>query len=499
MDTYIAAVDLGASSGRVLLARYGSAQETLGVEEIHRFANGFVHRNGHDCWDLEDLVSQITYGLEKIIDSGIVPASVGIDTWGVDFVLLDADGKVLGAPVSYRDHRTDGVMEEVFRTVPRTEIYRRTGIQLLQFNTLYQLVALRKENPEWLSRAETLLFIADYLHFRLCGAKTCEYTNASTSQLLGLEDNTWDFALLDQFNIPARWFLPLTQPGTEIGEWVSRNGSRVKVITPPTHDTGSAVLAAPLQDADSVYISSGTWSLMGVESDKPFNNARALAANITNEGGADHTYRVLKNIMGLWLIQRVREAFPAFSFADLVTEARQATPLRYLINPNDDRFLNPPSMVEEIRAFCRETGQGAPGSAGEIARCVFESLAFLYRKTLGELEAITGKRFARIHIVGGGCQNAFLNQLSANFCQLPVLTGPVEASALGNITCQMRALGLLPDRHAIRRLIAREFSGSTLQPEPDPSGSIEQHWLRFQDLCRHIPAESHQTHEGAVS
>ncbi len=499
MELFVAAVDLGASNGRVLLARHAATQETLDIEEIHRFENGFVHRDGQDCWDVDNLVAQINAGLEKIIDRGVTLTSVGIDTWGVDFVLLDAQGQLLGQAVAYRDHRTDGLIDDVARVIPRAELYARTGIAFMQFNTIYQLVALKRENPHWLPRAETLLLTADYLHYRLCGVKSCEYTNASTSQLLSLESDTWDFELLEKLGLPARWFQPLSQPGSEIGEWVSRSGQRVKVITPATHDTASAVIAAPLEDEHAVYISSGTWSLMGIESRVPYNDARALAANFTNEGGADGTYRVLKNIMGLWLIQRVRDAFPALSFADLALQAESATPFRYLINPNDDRFLNPPSMLEAIQDFCGETGQGEPHDAGAVARCVFESLAFLYRRTLDELSSITGQSYAQIQIVGGGCQNGFLNQLCADFCRLPVHTGPVEASALGNITCQLRALGRLADRAAIRQLIRKEFSGQTLYPRVENSGLAEPHWRRFQNLCQHIPAEQQPTMEGAAS
>lgn len=497
--TCVAAVDLGASSGRVLLGCFDSVLQTLQIEEIRRFDNGFVSRAGHDCWDVDRLVTEIQRGLDEILARGIVPSSIGVDTWGVDFVLLDAEGNRLGEAVAYRDHRTDGMMHEVFRAMPRAEIYRRTGIQFQQFNTLYQLAALARENPEWLPRVRSLLLMPDYLHYRLCGVRSCEYTNASTSQLLNLDTHDWDEELIKLINIPRHWFLPLCEPGTTIGEWVSDGGDQVKVIAPATHDTGSAVLAVPLEDETSVYISSGTWSLMGVEHNTPCRDEAALAANITNEGGVDGTYRVLKNIMGLWLIQRLREAFPAYSFADLVREAQVAPPLRYLINPNDDAFLNPKSMVDAIQTFCRTTHQGEPNTVGELARCIFESLAFLYRRTLDELETLTGKRFARIHIVGGGCQNDFLNQLCANFCGLPVHTGPIEASALGNITAQLRGLGLLADRKRIRDLIRRSFPGSIILPETDPHNHIEPHWQRFQNLLERQPAEPQTTPEGALS
>ena len=489
MDVFVAAVDLGASSGRVLLGCLGSMRDTLKLEEIHRFENGFAENNGYDCWNVEHLITQITLGLESIIDRGISLASVGIDTWAVDFVMLDDQGNLLGLPVAYRDHRTDGVMEDALRTVPREEIYQRTGIAFMQFNTLYQLIALKRKNPDWLSRVHTLLLMPDYLQYRLCGERSCEYTNASTTQLLSLKTNSWDEELLERFGLPSHWFLPLVQPGTEIGTWISKTGRKVRVITPATHDTASAVLAAPLEDEDSVYISSGTWSLMGIESRVAYCDPRALAMNITNEGGVDGTYRVLKNIMGLWLIQRLRDSYPSLSFAELAKQAEESAPFAYLINPNEDRFLNPPSMTHAIDEYCRETGQGKPHTVGEYARCVYESLAFVYRQTLDELSFLTGRQYKRIHVVGGGSQNDFLNQLCANICQLPVHTGPVEASALGNMACQLQALGYLANRKAIRVLIQREFSGKTLQPDLEKLESIERHWQRFQRLSQCCPAQ----------
>jgi len=506
MGVEVVAVDLGASSGRVVLARYcggaGDEAGSLALQEVHRFENGFVQRNGHDCWDLERLVCEIGFGLEKALAGGARPASVGIDTWGVDFVLLDAEDRPLGDAIAYRDHRTDGVMEQVFARVPRAEIYRRTGIQFLQFNTLYQLAALQGSDPELLARARTLMFVPDYLHYRLCGAKSCEYTNASTSQLLNLETGNWDTDLLLQLDLPATGLQPLCAPGTALGEWISREGHRLQVIAPATHDTASAVVAVPLEDRppykDSLYISSGTWSLMGIESGTPFNDAHALAANFTNEGGTDGRYRVLKNIMGLWLIQRLRDAFPHLDHAELVAQATHA-PSGSLIDPNDARFLNPPSMVDAIRAFCVETGQRLPQSAGEFARCVFESLACLYRQTLEELQAVTGRAFHRIHIVGGGSQNTFLNQLCADFCGLPVLAGPVEASALGNIGCQLRALGHLADLAALRTLVRHNFAGQNLNPRAETRQATEAQWRRFRDLGSPSPAASHRTPEGVVS
>ncbi len=483
MQTYVAAADLGASSGRVLLACHDSASGALSIEEIHRFPNGFVHRNGHDCWDVETLLAQIEHGLEKIIARGIVPASVGIDTWGVDFVLLDAAGQLLGEAIAYRDPRTDGVPAQVFKALPWEALYARTGIQYMQINTLFQLVALTQANPQWLAHAHSLLLMADYLQYRLCGAKSCEYTNASTTQLVDIASGNWDYELIALLGLPPHWFQDLCQPGTRIGEWVSHSGECVALITPATHDTASAVLAIPLEDEGSVFISSGTWSLMGIESCRPYHDARAMSANFTNEGGVDNTFRVLKNIMGLWLIQRLLDAYPTTTFADLVQEAGAACPMACLINPNDARFLNPPSMREAIRNYCEETQQGTPKTIGEFARCIFESLAFSYRQTLAELSTITGQTFARIHIVGGGSRNSFLNQLCADFCRLPVLAGPAEASALGNITCQLRALGKLADRKAIRQLIRNQFAGEHALPRAQVSDLADLHWHRFLTLC----------------
>jgi rhamnulokinase len=483
----------------VLLARHDAERETLAVEEVHRFANGFVHRDGHDCWDVDALVTEINAGLEAIIERGITLASVGIDTWGVDFVLLDADGKLLGQPIAYRDHRTDGVMARVFETIPRAELYARTGIQFLQFNTIFQLAALKRESPAWLPRAHTLLLMADYLHYRLCGVTSCEYTNASTTQLLNLETGDWDDTLLDALDLPRHWFQPLTKPGTAIGHWQSKSGAKVAVITPATHDTGAAVVAIPLEEGTpSAYISSGTWSLMGIESRRSYSGAQALAANFTNEGGVDGTYRVLKNIMGLWLLQRVRDAFPTLSFAELVQQAEAAPALRFLIDPNDDRFLNPPSMLHAIQDFCSETGQAIPESAGEVTRCILESLAFSYRRTLHELHTLTGESFEQIHIVGGGCQNRLLNQMCADFCNATVHTGPIEAAALGNVTCQLRTLGKLADLAAIRHLIRKEFTDEIYRPDATSAAFADAHWTRFKDLCSAPRAKTPSNTEGAL-
>jgi rhamnulokinase len=494
MTTYVAAVDIGASSGRIMVAAYDEMRRTVQMHEACRFENRIHQRQGRDCWDLDGLYRNILAGLGKIEQDGIDLDAVGVDTWGVDFVLLGRDGQPVGEPVSYRDHRTDGAMEAVHATIPPDEIYFRTGIQFLQFNTLYQLYALLRERPDWLAQVEHLLMIPDYLHYRLCGTAACEYTNATTTQLVNVYTGDWDRSLLARLGVPPHWLSRPVQPGTVLGHWMTPKGRAVKVIAPATHDTASAVAATPLFDERTAYISSGTWSLMGLESQYPMNSRAARACNLTNEGGVDSTFRVLKNIMGLWLIQRVRDELGRYSFADLAAAAETAEPFRYLVNPNDDRFLNPVSMIDAIRAYCRETGQGEPQQPAELARCVFESLAFLYRRTVADLEQVANRKIERIHIVGGGCNNRLLNQLTADFCQLPVDTGPSEASALGNICYQLIGLERLADLDEVRQMIGRTFCGERFLPRQAFSVPGEAAWRTF---CRLDPIRhaSQHTHE----
>ena len=306
---------------------------------------------------------------------------------------------MLGLPVAYRDDRTDGVPEKVFKLIPKEEIYSNTGIQFMKFNSLYQIKAIIDQNPEWLPQVDKLLLIPDYLHYRLTGKYSCEYTNASTSQLLNAQLRDWDPALEKVLDVAANWLQPITQPGTVLGKWTSPSGHHVKVIPPATHDTGSAIVATPLSTENSAYISSGTWSLVGVESKTPVTNPEALAANLTNEGGVEGTYRILKNVMGLWLVQCLQKEFCNLTFADLASLAENAEPFRYLINPNDDRFLNPASMREEIQAFCAETNQGVPTKPSELTRCVLDSLALYYRLVFEEVESVMERPIDSVHIV----------------------------------------------------------------------------------------------------
>lgn len=481
MSINIAAIDLGASSGRVMLAKYNEDSKLISLKEVHRFPNGMIRKSGFDCWDLESIFENITYGLNLIDSNGIQLDSIGIDSWGVDFVLLDKSGNMLGLPVAYRDERTNGVPEKIFSLISKENIYASTGIQFMKFNSLYQIKAVIDQNPEWLPRVDKLLLIPDYLHYRLTGKYCCEYTNASTSQLLNARNRDWDLELEAVLGVAANWLQPITQPGEVLGEWISPSGKAVKVIPPATHDTGSAIVATPLSSSKSAYISSGTWSLVGVESHYPVTTKEALKANLTNEGGVENTYRTLKNVMGLWLVQGLQKEFQNLSFADLATQAEDAEPFKYLINPNDDCFLNPDSMVAAIQAYCEASHQGKPTLPSELTRCVLDSLALYYRVVIDEIEEVTGRPIDTIHIVGGGSKNRLLNRLCADICQREVITGPTEASALGNIGYQLKGLGVLPDVQAVRAVIKHNFIGEHLTPQTVPQ--LETHWKRFLKLC----------------
>jgi len=477
MTMHLVAVDLGASSGRVMVGRY--ADERVKLEEYHRFDNELIVRGGHHCWDIDAIFDEVKQGIDKVLASGIVPAGIAIDSWGVDFVLTDKQGERVGESVSYRDARTLGIMEKVFGEIPQGDIYRKTGIQFLPFNTLYQLKALIDEQPGWLDRVATLQFIPDYLSFRLSGETNCEYTNATTSQLVNCQTGSWDKDLVEYIGIPSNWLLEPKAPCRQIGHY-QVDGHRIPVLSVASHDTAAAVAAVPFSTPDAAYISSGTWSLMGIELMEAVTDEFAHAINITNEGGVEKRFRVLKNIMGLWLIQRVKHELNDYSFAELVSEAKGSEAFRSLVNPDDQRFLNPESMVGAIQGFCRETGQPVPETVGELARCVFESLAMQYRKVYLDLTTLSARDIETIHIVGGGCQNEFLNQLCADACQCDVAAGPIEASALGNLTCQLIALGELADLDEARAMIARSFPLKTFTP--NPASEFETHWQWFKSL-----------------
>lgn len=472
---YCVAVDLGASSGRIMLARFDREHRTLSLDEIHRFANCLVNCDGVDTWDIDALEKEILYGLKRVCDAGTRIDSIGIDTWGVDYVLLDKQGQRVGLPVSYRDNRTDGIMAHAVAELGRDNIYARSGIQFLTFNTLYQLRALVEQQPALTEKVAHALLIPDYFSYRLTGKMNWEYTNATTTQLLNIDSRNWDPTLLDWAGVPATWFAKPTSPGNIIGHWNTPQNQAIPVIAVASHDTASAVLAAPLMDKNAAYLSSGTWSLMGFESQIPYTDEAALSANITNEGGADGRYRVLKNIMGLWLLQRVLKEQNVTDLAAVIQEAGRLPACRCIINPNDERFINPANMSEEIAHACRDAQQPVPTQPAELARCIFDSLALLYAKVLHELAQLRGAPFSQLHIVGGGCQNPLLNQLCADACGINVIAGPIEASTLGNIGMQLMTLGAFSSIAQFRQQIADPLTTFT----PNPSHEIARYAAQF--------------------
>ena len=373
---------------------------------------------------------------------GKIPVSMGVDTWGVDFVLLDKDDKVLGNTVGYRDHRTEGMDEEVYKTISLKDLYARTGIQKAIYNTVYQLMAVKKKHPEYLEQAETLLHVPDYFHFLLTGEKTCEYTEATTGQLVCPTTKDWDYELIDMLGYPRKIFQKLIMPSTSIGHLTDAVkeavGFDLEVVAPATHDTGSAVLAVPANDDDFIYISSGTWSLMGIERKEADCSEKSCEMNFTNEGGYAGRFRYLKNIMGLWMIQSVRHEFDdAYSFAQICEMAEEAKDFPSRVNANDECFLSPENMTKEVQDYCRRTGQQVPETLGEIATVIYTSLADCYAKIAKEIEEMTGRTYSRIHIVGGGSNAGYLNELTAKATKKEIHAGPGEATAIGNITAQM--------------------------------------------------------------
>ena len=440
MTKYYLAVDIGASSGRLILGHLEN--EKMELEEVHRFENGMVKKDGELCWEFDRLFQEIKNGLKKCKEIGKIPVSMGVDTWGVDFVLMDKDDKVLGNTVGYRDHRNEGMDEEVYKTISLEDLYARTGIQKAIFNTVYQLMAVKTKHPEYLEQAETMLHVPDYFHYLLTGKKTCEYTEATTGQLVNAETKDWDYELIDKLGYPRKMFQKLIMPGTSVGHFTeevkAEVGFDVEVVAPATHDTGSAVLAVPANDDDFIYISSGTWSLMGIEREKADCSKKSCEMNFTNEGGYAGRFRYLKNIMGLWMIQSVRHEYDdKYGFAEICQMAEEAKDFPSRVDANDECFLSPESMIEEFKDYCRRTGQKVPETLGEIATVIYTSLAECYAKTAKELEEMTGRTFSRIHVVGGGSNAGYLNELTARATGKEVHAGPGEATAIGNITAQM--------------------------------------------------------------
>ena len=459
MNPYYLAIDIGASSGRHILAHLEEGKMVL--EEVHRFPNGMIEKDGEKVWDVDELFAQIKIGMKKCAEMNKIPVSVGVDTWGVDFVLLDKDGNRIGNAVGYRDGRTKGMDEEVYKIISEDDLYARTGIQKQMFNTIYQLMALKVKKPEQLAAAETMLMIPDYFHYMLSGVAATEYTNATTGQLVSPETKDWDMELIEKLGYPKQIFQKLVNPGTVLGDLTAEVAAEVgyncKVVAPATHDTGSAVIAVPTDSDNALYISSGTWSLMGVELMKANCSPESKANNLTNEGGYDYRFRYLKNIMGLWMIQSVKKEIGGdLGFGEICEMASKCT-IPSIVDANDDRFMAPDNMTEEVKKACAESGQPVPEGLAEVASVIYNSLAQCYAKTIGELESITGQKYDCIHIVGGGANADYLNKLTAKATGLPVFAGPTEATAIGNLAAQMMAVGDLANLKDARACVFKSF------------------------------------------
>lgn len=459
MGKYYLAVDIGASSGRHMLASIVDGKMQL--EEVYRFPNGMDNKNGTLCWNVDRLFTEIKNGLKKCKELGKIPTSMAIDTWGVDYVLLDKENHILGDTVGYRDSRTNGMDEKVYETISLEDLYKRTGIQKAIFNTVYQLMAVKQTHPEYLEKAEAMLMIPDYFHFLLTGVKKMEYTNATTGQLISVETNDWDYELIRMLGYNEKMFQPVSMPGTVVGNFTKEIQEEVgfdcTVVLPATHDTGSAVLAVPTNDDNAIYISSGTWSLMGIERKEADCSMEAMKANFTNEGGYDHRFRFLKNIMGLWMIQSVKKEFEEdLSFAEICARASKET-IPSIVDCNDDCFLAPESMIKAVQEFCKNTNQQVPETVGEISAVIYNSLAKCYGDTIREIEAITGNTYDTIYVVGGGSNAGYLNELTAKYTGKKVSAGPGEATAIGNITIQMLHDGVFTSLPEARTCIGESF------------------------------------------
>jgi rhamnulokinase len=478
------AIDMGASSGRHVAGHFNG--DRLELSEVHRFDNVPIDAAGTKYWNLLNLWNEVSIGLQKgAAQHSKNLGSIGVDTWGVDFALLGRNDELLSMPVHYRDVRTEGMMDAAINAVTRAEIFAQSGLQFMPINTLYQLMAMQRAGSAVLEAAERFLMMPDLFHWLLTGVKSNEFTNATTTQFLHPTTRTWSKELLQKLSIPTRMFGDVIQPGTVLGglrsELAAQFGlQNTKVIAPGTHDTASAVLAVPARSAaagsgqsgampDWCYISSGTWSLMGLEIPQPIVSQRCLELNFTNEGGIGNTTRLLKNIGGLWLVQECRriwkEQGTTYSWDQMAQMASEASPLRSLINPNDAAFHAPKNMPTAIQEFCKKTGQTVPNTVGEVIRTALESLALCYRQVLGWLEELTGAKIKTIHIAGGGTQNRLLSQMTADATGRAVLAGPVEATALGNILMQLVALGKVGSIAEARELVRKSFTVDEFTPQ----------------------------------
>ena len=481
------AFDLGASSGRAMLGILENNK--LQLTEVHRFKNQMSQIHGHFYWNIFSLFEELKTGLKKCItDFKVQPLSFGIDTWGVDYSLLTKTGQLTGLPFAYRDHRTDDAMVEFFKILPKKETYLLSGIQFLQFNTLFQLFSSVRENYPELEIADGMLFTPDTLNYLFTGVKKNEYTIASTSQMLKPGKPDWEKNLFEAAGIPENLQQEMVQPGTVLGlalpEIDEQTGcGELTCVAVASHDTASAIVSVPAEGENWAYLSSGTWSLLGIESPEPIVSEETLAMNFTNEGGVDGTTRFLKNIMGMWLIQeckRIWDTEKEMTWQEIVELSQQAEPFKCFINPDDSGFLNPGNMPEAIREYCRKTDQHVPESKGEIARCIYDSLVLKYKYTLRQIETVTGKKIEKLHIIGGGAHNEMLNQLTANAIGIQVIAGPTEATAIGNIMMQAKAMGYVTTLEEIRKVVRNSFPVKSY--EPSPQANWEKAYLKFEKL-----------------
>ncbi|KZM54345.1 rhamnulokinase [Aeribacillus pallidus] len=480
------AVDIGASSGRLVIGDIKNGKLT--IEEIHRFANGFTERNGTYYWDIDHLLTEIVKGLAYAKTLGVKRCTLGIDTWATDYVLVDQEGKRVQEVIAYRDKRTERTIEKITKHISKKDIYEKTGIQFLSFNTLYQLYEEKKENLE---KTKMIMTVPDYLGYKLTGCAVTEVTSASCTQLLNVKEKDFDQDLLQLLSIEREQFPPFSYPGDMLGYvrneyFPDYDLPETKVIIVGSHDTASAVAGVPAAEKNWAYLSSGTWSLIGIESDTPIITEKSLFYNYTNEWGVFGTYRFLKNIMGMWIIQEVRRHLTKdYNFAQMVDEARKAPPCKQFINFNDQRFFNPDNMVEEIQKYCRETLQPVPQSTGEIARCVFTNLAILYSLSMDEIESISGRTIDSLYIVGGGSQNDFINEMTAAVSGKTVFAGPSEATAVGNILIQLIAEKKLANLQEGRNLVLNSFSIKRFDPRESGNDALKEQFKQavFSWIC----------------
>ncbi len=466
------AFDLGASSGRAMLGTISEGK--LKLTEIHRFENRMVEIDNHHYWNIFSIFDELKTGLKKCIrDFGVQPDSIAVDTWGVDFAFVDKDGMIASLPFAYRDRRTDNAMEDFYKIIPREELYLMTGIQLMQFNSLFQLFVNHNSGSSQYQVGKDLLFMPDALSYLFCGVKKNEFSIASTSQLLKPGTLKYEERLFTAMGVDSSIMQEIVLPGTLLGmikpEVQKETGSReIPVIAVASHDTASAIVSVPASGKNWAYISSGTWSLMGIESDKPLISKEILDLNFTNEGGAEGTTRFLKNIMGMWLLQECRRIWSHevnYSWSEMVDLSLLTQPFKCLIDPDDSTFLNPADMPAAITQYCLKTGQTPPANHGEIIRCIFESLAMKYRLTLDSIRSVISWPIEKIHIIGGGANNELLCQYSANAIGLPVIAGPTEATAIGNILIQAKTMKAIVSLEEIRRMVEESFETKTFEPQ----------------------------------